>query len=522
VKPSGGQVRPLLSLRWAMVRSTGARVALIAVMVLGALLVASCAAGFLLAQQIAAFDPQLAEERRLGVTLLLPTAMLAFTIMSVVAPMAAGGAYELIPAEQLVAYPMRARTMVLLSAVLTPLNLAWFVQVLLLVFSASFGLVGPYAPWLPLLLTGAFIGAVTVAGQAIAWLVVGVRKSSIGRAVVWIAAATVVGLAVWIVRTGGVTDVLDELPTRKLLGAMLVSAGSGFEPVVIAWLLALVALIPLGLLVSSRVANWALRRPDDRGGALSGRTVSRRAEPRAQGDRSVYSLLLAMDRASVWRSAPLRRGVLVLAILPGAVAALAGMPWDTVAVMPPLVASGAGLLFGVNAFSLDGSGALWVASTPHNHRLVLRSKMRVIAEVGAVAVAIAITGAVIGGAARGREFPSALDLLIVLACSISCVLLVAAICLRLSVTRPHRAELKEARDTPAPPGVMAVYSTVLALITTPLGLLYCGATLLNSAMSAALLTAGTLLATAALQSGTSRRWDSPLIRSGVVSTVASG
>src|SRR4051794_41953804 len=71
-----------------------------------------------------------------------------------------------------------------------------------------------------------------------------------------------------------------------------------------------------------------------------------------------------MDRASVWRSRSLRRGLLVLGILPGAAAALADLPWSSLVLLPALVSAGAGLLFGVNAFCLDGPGAVWLGSLP--------------------------------------------------------------------------------------------------------------------------------------------------------------
>ena len=78
--------------------------------------------------------------------------------------------------------------------------------------------------------------------------------------------------------------------------------------------------------------------------------------------------MLATDRASVWRSPSLRRGLLVLGILPGAVAAVAGLDWPSLVLLPGLVAAGAGLLFGVNAFCLDGTGAVWLASLPGDAR----------------------------------------------------------------------------------------------------------------------------------------------------------
>jgi hypothetical protein len=47
--------------------------------------------------------------------------------------------------------------------------------------------------------------------------------------------------------------------------------------------------------------------------------------------------LLAIDRASVWRSPPLRRGLLVLAVLPVTAAVIASLPWSSIALLPPLL-----------------------------------------------------------------------------------------------------------------------------------------------------------------------------------------
>ena len=79
---------------------------------------------------------------------------------------------------------------------------------------------------------------------------------------------------------------------------------------------------------------------------------------------SDLAVLRRIDRASVWRSVPMRRGLVVLALGPGLVALAGGMDWAQVLVLPALVVSGGALLFGVNAWCLDGRGALWRESLP--------------------------------------------------------------------------------------------------------------------------------------------------------------
>ena len=208
----------------------------------------------------------------------------------------------------------------------------------------------------------------------------------------------------------------------------------------------------------------------------------------------------------------------MLAVLPVAAALIASLPWSSIALLPPLVSSGAALLFGVNALSLDGSGAIWVSTLPHDPELVLRSKARVVLEVVGGAVLLVLVGAI----ARASERPSMLDVLCVLGSAISYVALVVATCLRLSVTRPHRADLRGARDTPAPPGTMALYSARLAATTTVIGLVFSAATFAGAWQAPALLTIGVLAWAGSSWAGTRRRWAQPTVRAAVVATVSAG
>ena len=80
------------------------------------------------------------------------------------------------------------------------------------------------------------------------------------------------------------------------------------------------------------------------------------ARPTARSD---FVMMLRIDRAAIWRSVPLRRGMTVLALMPGAVALAGDLEWQMLTILPGLVASGGALLFGVNTWCLDGRGALW-------------------------------------------------------------------------------------------------------------------------------------------------------------------
>ena len=517
------QVRALIALRWRMVRArplrTGLTVLALALLGLGVLIVLTASTVPL--GPVASSDPSVGDlavygtptDRTGEIAALLPSAMLAFVLLCIIAPVAAGGGYELFPESELVAYPVRVSTLVRMSLVLSPLNIAWYLQVLVLSAATAYAIRGPGGPTIPLLVLLAFLAACTTIGHAIGWSLVGVRRTRGGRLGTWALLGALMALATWVVVTGRTTDLLDLAPTRKVLGAQLRGARGdvgGWWPTVAILVIACV----LGYLVTVRVAAWALRRPGDLGvdGPLA-RPVRR--YPQADSDRAA---LLRIDRASVWRSPPIRRGLLVLAVLPVAAALIASLPWSSIALLPPLVSSGAALLFGVNALSLDGSGAIWVSTLPHDPELVLRSKARVVLEVVGGAVLLVLVGAI----ARASERPSILDVLCVLGSAVSCVALVVATCLRLSVTRPHRADLRGARDTPAPPGTMALYSARLAATTTVIGLVFSAATFAGAWQAPALLTLGVLAWAGSSWAGTRRRWAQPTVRAAVVATVSAG
>ena len=123
-------------------------------------------------------------------------------------------------------------------------------------------------------------------------------------------------------------------------------------------------------------------------------------------DDWLSAALVSVDRANVWRAAPLRRGLLVLAVLPGVVAATAGLRWESIVLVPALVAAGAGLLYGVNMFCLDSGGATWLASLPHAPRLAFTAKTIVLAETIGISCVVAATA----GSVRAQGRPTAADM----------------------------------------------------------------------------------------------------------------
>ena len=518
-----GQVWALFTLRWRMVRSRRVRIALlVAATVSLALLTLVIAGSASVPLGLASGGAGPATDLVTGgglvdrtgeIATLLPSAMLGFGLFCVIAPLSAGGGTELIPEAELVAYPVRVPTLVRLSLILTPLNIAWYLQVLVLVAATSYAVRGPAGPGLPLGVLVVFMVACTAVGQALGWALVGVRRTRRGRRGTWLLFGGALAVVAWVVITDRGPALLDNAPTTHVLFAQLRVARLdlvGATPVV----LVLVAATVVGYLAAVHIASWALRRPGDLGidGPLA-RPVRRRDNP------ATASLALRqVDRASVWRSPPLRRGLLVLGVLPVAAAVIASLPWSSIALLPPLVASGAALLFGVNALSLDGSGALWIATMPHDPDVVLRSKARVVAEVVGGAVLLVIVGAGLRASAR----PSVQDLICVLGSAVSCTALVVATCMHLSVTRPHRAELRGARDTPAPPGTMAVYSARLACTTTLVGLIFSLATYDRVWAVPLVLTFGLLCWAEWSWLRTRRRWTRVEVRAHAVSTVSVG
>lgn len=495
------QLRALLALRWRMVRSPTVRlvICLTGLLVVYLLFVAARSAGY---YEKAALETAIR---------LAPQAFLGFGVLAVVAPLTAGGGNELFPPDQLVAYPISARTHFLGGLLLAPVNLVWVLQIFALVAETAYLTAGG-DPVLGALTTASFVLALTTSGQALAWTVAGLRQTRGGRQAVGLLGAAGLAGALVLVRTDDVGAVLDHAPTRNVVAGVVHGAHNDLVP----WAgttAVLLAIAGAGLLLGARACNWALRRPGDAGAVRESRPRVRRP---ARG--GPLRELVAIDRGSVWRAPALRRGGLVLAVLPGIAAAGAAVPWASLIILPGLVAAGAGLLFGVNAFCLDGSGAIWLASLPHPPGLVARAKALVLTETVLASVVVAAAA----GSLRSPGAPSAAELAGITMSGLSCSAFVVATCLSLSVRHPHRADLKGPRDAVAPPGALVLASVQLALPAGVVGLLF------EAAASSGLWWLPVLLAVPTI--GVCARWvqhslhsyDQPLVRSRIVQTVAAG
>ncbi len=496
------QVVALICLRWRLVRSLPVRLGLLA----------GLAVVPLLAWLIVAGSGGVESEAYTAAVTAAGAAYLGFGLLALIAPLTAGGGTELLPPDQLVAYPVRPSTQFLASLVLAPLNLVWVVQLLVLVTETALLTRGAAHPWLGGVTTAGYVIGCTATGQAIAWAAVGLRRTVVGRRLARGALVMVSVAFLVIIRTGHGRDVVRRSFAPDLVAAVA-AAGARDGRHWLAVTAAVFGVAGFAVLAGSRACGWALRRPGDLGSEIASRIVRRRAEP-----PSVLRALLAVDRASVWRAPALRRGALVLAILPGLAAAGAGLPWRSLVVLPGLVAAGGGLLFGINAFCLDASGALWLASLPHPPALVARSKALVTGETVLAGVALAV----ISGSVRAVGTPTLPEVTAILVSAMTCCLLVVAVCLSSSVRRPHRADLIGPRDAVAPPGALVLASARLALPAALLGLMLEGAAQSGLAWLPALL-ALPVAALSALWIRTSLgRYDDPLVRSRIIQVVAAG
>jgi hypothetical protein len=189
------------------------------------------------------------------------------------------------------------------------------------------------------------------------------------------------------------------------------------------------------------------------------------------------------------------------------------MRWTSLAILPGLVASGGVLLFGVNAWCLDGRGALWRDSLPIGPRAVFAARVVVLLEVLLVAMAVTLLLASLRAGA-----PTATELVAVLCAALVVALQVVATALRWSVRHPHPVSLRSARATPAPPLVMVGYSARLAVSTTLTALCF---EVVAGTWWLPVLVALPFLAWSAVKLGrTASAWSDPAVRSRVVAVVA--
>lgn len=441
---------------------------------------------------------------------LLPSLCLGFLVLASFTAVASAGGREIVPRDQAVVFPVSTVTEHLGALLLAPLNIAWIVQAWALLGVTSYAL-GPKRLWayeLPVLL---WILAATTVAQVIGWLAEGVRRGPHGIAVFRTALGVLAVAATFLVVTERMTPLLDRSPTNQLVEIVLDGRIGGWS----SWAFGVVTLLVIGVasaVLGALPASWALSRPMRE----ELRLESGRHEARAMPGSDLM-MMLRIDRGAVWRSVPLRRGLMVLAVMPGTVALAGNLEWSMLTILPGLVASGAALLFGVNIWCLDGRGALWRDSLPVTPRVAFASRSIVLMEVLLSSAAVTLALAALRA---GRPTTPELT---ALGCSTLVVSVqVVAAGMRWSIGRPFAVDLRSARATPAPPIVMAGYSARLALVTTVTGLIFSGLAEIED-IRWAILTAFVLLLWSCLRlERTAQRWDDPVTRSRVISVVAGG
>jgi hypothetical protein len=500
---AAGDVMPLLRFRLAGMRGRARTVVWAALAVVTVMTVASAAVpGY----WPGAGGPGKAED----LLLLLPTAYLAFLLTSTSAIVASGGGRELLPREQAVAFPVSPMTDHLGALLLAPLNVAWMVQAWSLLGLTAF-VTGARGLVLVELTALLWLLVSTAVAQALAWCVEYVRRGPHGTLIVRSVWACLAAAAALLIATGNLADFLDRIPSFWVVVVVVAPSTGGAW---VTWALGVVAMSAAGLAavaIGGTMARLAARRSPREEARAEGRHFAPRDMP-----RSDLGALVRIDRASVWRSVPLRRGFLVLGLLPGLVAAGGRMSWDMMPILPGLVAAGGALLFGINAWCLDGVGALWRDSLPVDPQLAMVARMQVLLEILLAATALTLAVA----ALRAGGMPTATQVSAVIATTVVVSVQVVARSMQWSVRRPYAMDLRSARGTPAPPFAMLGYSSWLAMSSTVTGLVFGVASHSNEPTLPLVLALPFLIAAVRRILITAREWADPDIRARVVATVS--
>jgi hypothetical protein len=444
--------------------------------------------------------------RSLSVLTLLPVAFAGFLAVAVVSAVVSGGGRELLPRDQATPYPISPTTDHLGALLLAPVNTAWLLQAWLLLGSAAYGMGASWELATAQVVVLLWLGVATSIAQVVAWTMEAVRRRRHGIVVIRTLSVALFATAVWLHVQGQLIPVLDRVPTVWLV----VGGVDGFT-----WRWALTVLVEVLLVVAATLlgvvpANLAARRSARDELRVESEIRAARPNPRAD-----LLALVRTDRSSVWRTVPMRRGLFVLAIGPGLVAVAGNLPWHAMTILPGLVASGGALLFGVNAWCLDGRGGLWRESLPVSPQTVFTARAIVLFEFLLIASLITI-----GLASLRAGVPSAPELAALLATLVVVTVQVAAAGLRWSARRPFAVDLRSARATPAPPVVMVAYSTRLAVSTTLTSLVFSGLARTPSWEISVVMAVPFLAWSTARLLRTAREWTDPVQRARVVVSVA--
>jgi hypothetical protein len=447
----------------------------------------------------------LPDTRANDVLLVMPTAFAAFFLLNVVSGVASGGGRELLNRDNGVAFPVSPTTDHLGALLMAPLNIAWLLQAWALLGSAAFALPAAHVP-ATLLTILLWLVVSTTAAQVVAWTMEAIRRRRNGQ---WIVRAIVVvgaGWAAYLQLSDQLIGFLDQLPTVWLVA----KSTDGFGTPWLTGIMFELVVIAVAVVVGAIPAHLAAKLPPHDEAKVEGGAYTVRRLP-----RTVVGTLVAMDRASVWRSVPMRRGITVLAVGPGIVAILGSISWQNMTILPGLVASGGALLFGVNAWCLDGRGLLWRENLPAEPQQVFAARTIVLAEFVLVA-----SLATVAMASLRAGPPTTSEVLAVVMLVLVVTVQVLGAAMRWSAQRPFPVDMRSARATPAPPVVMVGYSARLALSTTFTGLFFSTAGRFSDWRIPLLLAVPFLAWSGCRLYRAARTWQDPAERSRVVMAVA--
>lgn len=440
------------------------------------------------------------------VLLLMPTALAGFLALAIVSAAATGGGRELLGRDPAAIHPISPTTDHLGALLLAPLNIAWLLQTWMLLGSTAYALGGQAALPGAQVVVVLWVAAATAIGQAVAWALEGARRVPHGVVGVRVLVVGVLGAALGLQVAGHLLDVFDQIPTQWVVVGMV----SGWEVRWLQTVLLLVVLLLAAVVLGAVPAHLAAHRmPRDELRVETGTFVARRRPG------SDLSALVRTDRGSVWRAVPMRRGLAVLAVGPGLVALVGNLPWSSMTILPGLVASGGALLFGVNAWCLDGRGALWRESLPVGPGVVFAARAYVLAEflLAASMVTIAL-------AAVRAGVPDLAELVAMVCTLVVVTVQVAAGSLRWSAQHPYAVDLRSARATPAPPLSMVGYSARLAISTTLTGLVFSGLSRVEDWRLSVMIAVPFVCWSLFRLTRTFGRWLDPVDRARVVTAVA--
>ena len=444
-------------------------------------------------------------DRAFDLLLLLPSLFAGFLVLAIVSAAASGGGRELLARDAATVHPVSPTTDHLGALLLSPLNIAWLLQAWTLMGVTAYA-VGSEFVWVAQPIIIVWLIASTAIAQVIAWTIEGVRRVTNGILMVRTLTLIAIAIGLTLQLNGEHVPLLDQIPTPALVITMVADNWVRWGVTMAGLIIVAVFAIALGALP----AHWAARRaPSDELLVEAGHYAPRNLP------RTPLSGLIRMDRASVWRAVPMRRGLAVLALGPGIVALLGNLPWSSMTILPGLVASGGALLYGVNAWCLDAKGSLWRESLPVDPSAVFIARAVVLAEflLAASLVTVALA-AVRAGVPEAPELTAMVCTLLVVTVQ------VVGAAMRWSAQRPFPVDLRSARATPAPPIWMVAYSSRLAISTTLTGVVFSGLAQARDWRLAAIVAIPFLCWSSARLVRAHTRFLNPVERARIMTTVA--